>query len=41
MSNTSQIDRPRDPHASLFRVTGIKRELLVAQYLAGVAAWGL
>jgi hypothetical protein len=33
--NTSPIRRRRDPHASLFQLTGIKRELLVAQYLRG------
>jgi hypothetical protein len=35
MPNTSPIDYPRDPHASLFQLTGIKREPLVLKYLTG------
>jgi hypothetical protein len=35
MPNTSPIDSPRDPHASIFQLAGIKRKPLVAQYLRG------
>ena len=35
MPNTSPIDYSRDPHASLFQLTGIKREPLVLKYLTG------
>jgi hypothetical protein len=32
MPNTSPIGYPSDPHASLFQLTGIKRELLVVPF---------